>query len=269
MGKNICKYNTPDKTNNERISIMQFFQEQKNNDEKISFNVHFYRLHLITQGTATFKILGKNFQLKKGDLFLTFPFVDFSFSNTSSLTYLCISYLDFSKNKLENHAKIDHENFYFENLEKLIPQWETFFKNATPNNIDLIAESLLLYTFGYISTENKEDKKISTEKFILELKQEAELHFHEPNFSLKKICIEKNYNINYVSSAFKRIVGSTFWAYVNILRINHAFSLFENGFTSIKQVAYMCGFRDPNYFSTVFKKMAGVSPKEFIANLKK
>ena len=32
----------------------------------------------------------------------------------------------------------------------------------------------------------------------------------------------------------------------------------------ITQVAYSCGLKSPNYFSTCFKRVFGVSPSEFI-----
>ena len=46
-------------------------------------------------------------------------------------------------------------------------------------------------------------------------------------------------------------------------RIMNAERLLSTGKTSITSVATQCGFADPNYFSTVFKKLKGVTPLKF------
>jgi len=38
--------------------------------------------------------------------------------------------------------------------------------------------------------------------------------------------------------------------------------------SSVKDIAYLCGFSDPLYFSRSFKKYIGQSPKDFIKNIK-
>ena len=42
--------------------------------------------------------------------------------------------------------------------------------------------------------------------------------------------------------------------------------LLSVGKASITSVAAECGFADPNYFSTVFKKLKGVTPLKFSKN---
>ena len=49
-----------------------------------------------------------------------------------------------------------------------------------------------------------------------------------------------------------------------MLRIKYAVSLLEHGIGSVKNVAFLSGFSDPMYFSTVFKKVVGVSPKDYM-----
>lgn len=49
------------------------------------------------------------------------------------------------------------------------------------------------------------------------------------------------------------------------LRINHAVFLMEQGITSVKNIAFLSGYKDPLYFSGVFKKTLGLSPSEYLA----
>ena len=52
-------------------------------------------------------------------------------------------------------------------------------------------------------------------------------------------------------------------SYLRTLRIKHAVTLMDFGVQSVKNVALLSGFSDPLYFSTVFKKQMGITPKEY------
>jgi YesN/AraC family two-component response regulator len=41
--------------------------------------------------------------------------------------------------------------------------------------------------------------------------------------------------------------------------------LFDHGIDSVKNVAFLSGYKDPMYFSNVFKKVVGRSPKDYMA----
>ena len=46
-------------------------------------------------------------------------------------------------------------------------------------------------------------------------------------------------------------------------------TLFDHGIDSVKNVAFLCGYTDPLYFSNVFKKQIGMSPKEYKNKIEK
>lgn len=73
----------------------------------------------------------------------------------------------------------------------------------------------------------------------------------------------------HVSHLFKVYYGETFIQVYSKLRIEVAKKLLIEGHHSIKDVAYMLGFSDQAYFSRVFKKIEGLSPQSFLANVKK
>lgn len=52
--------------------------------------------------------------------------------------------------------------------------------------------------------------------------------------------------------------------HIRNLRINKAKALLENHPNmTLADVAFSCGFKDYNYFITVFKRIVGVSPKKY------
>jgi two-component system response regulator YesN len=67
----------------------------------------------------------------------------------------------------------------------------------------------------------------------------------------------------YFSKLFKDRFGMTFIDYLTEIRINHAKTEMENPAKSLKEICYSVGYRDPNYFSRVFKKQTGLSPTEY------
>ncbi len=265
----VCKFHIPSNKEKESLSVLQFFHKKDLSKEKRIQPVVAYRLHLVSKGNGILKLPTREIPISNGDLFLTFPATKYSFPLTEDLEYYCITFVNLHGNELLERAELDAERCHIRNVNALIPQWELFFSNTHAQNIDLIAESLLLYTFGYICKKTHADKSHPTKKYALELKAFADAHFQKADINLKSFCHDHGYNRTYILSAFKKYMGVTFGSYVNALRMSHAEFLLRNGETSIKKVSAECGFRTPRYFSAVFKKEYDVSPKEFIANLKK
>jgi AraC-like DNA-binding protein len=51
------------------------------------------------------------------------------------------------------------------------------------------------------------------------------------------------------------------------IKLNRAEELLKsNKFSRVSEIAYESGFKDPKYFSTLFKKHYGKTPKEFMQN---
>ncbi|MCD7729298.1 MAG: helix-turn-helix transcriptional regulator [Clostridia bacterium] len=76
-------------------------------------------------------------------------------------------------------------------------------------------------------------------------------------------------NYDYVRKLFKSEVGVTPHDYLTAKRMNLAGMLIKSGMSntysrySVGQIAEMCGYAEPLYFSRVFKKYYGVSPSEY------
>lgn len=62
--------------------------------------------------------------------------------------------------------------------------------------------------------------------------------------------------------AFRRETGTTFHKYLTCFRVEKAVELLD-GTRAIADVATATGFRDPNYFARVFKRLIGESPSQY------
>ena len=73
----------------------------------------------------------------------------------------------------------------------------------------------------------------------------------------------------YLSAAFKETVGESFVDYMTGLRMTKARQLIAGTELMIYEVAIMVGYENPTYFSTVFKKTAGISPKYYRQHIRR
>jgi len=62
---------------------------------------------------------------------------------------------------------------------------------------------------------------------------------------------------------FKQVTGISFKEYLNKVRIEEAKSLLEHTDYSIMEIAVACGYSDQSYFTKVFKKATGITPKQY------
>jgi len=80
--------------------------------------------------------------------------------------------------------------------------------------------------------------------------------------SLYDLTIETGLNRNVLQLGFKQLLGTTFKQYVIQKRLERARALLEEGRLTRKQIAYKCGYKSLSAFSTAFKKVHGLAPKE-------
>ena len=87
-------------------------------------------------------------------------------------------------------------------------------------------------------------------------------HFNTP-LTLEETAASVHLHPSYFSSLFKQSTGSSFKEYLNMVRIEESKRLLSNTDYSIIDVAVAVGFEDQSYFSKVFKKYTGLTPKQY------
>lgn len=86
---------------------------------------------------------------------------------------------------------------------------------------------------------------------------------YQRELSLEEVADYVHLNPYYFSKVFKQQTEETFIDYVTRIRIEHAKRLMSSREISLKEICYMIGYNDPNYFSRVFKKVTGITPSEY------
>lgn len=88
-------------------------------------------------------------------------------------------------------------------------------------------------------------------------------HFREDGLSLGDVAEHVGLSPNYFSYVFKQKTGDRFIKYLTNLRLAEAKKLLKTTNLTTVEIAENVGYNNVNYFSAVFHKTVGVTPKEF------
>lgn len=259
--KNICKFTQPSLPNVLTVScfVMEANEQVMTNKSVLNNN----RMILMTGGSATLCFDGQELNTEAGTLVLGFAGESFTVKNIKNATYIYIDFGGTRGSDLLRRFDINKGNRVFCGFDGLIPMWSESLSRAGENTVDLAAESILLYTFSRLTGATFEANGI-----IGKIIDYTEENFTSPTLSVSEIANKLSYNPKYISHLFKEKMNVSYSEYLRSMRIKYAITLFDHGIDSIKNVALLSGFSDPLYFSTVFKKEIGVSPKDYINSKK-
>lgn len=92
-----------------------------------------------------------------------------------------------------------------------------------------------------------------------------EENYTQESLSLNTVAGEVNVSANYFSAIFSQMTGGTFTEYVTQKRMEKAKKLLRQTGRHTGEIAQEVGYKDPHYFSFVFKKTQGCTPREYRA----
>ncbi len=93
-------------------------------------------------------------------------------------------------------------------------------------------------------------------------------NFFRESLSLNEVANEVNVSANYLSAVFSQRQEKTFVEYITGKRMEKAKKLLKTTEMSSGEIAQEVGYKDPHYFSFVFKKTQGCSPREYRSAIK-
>ena len=94
------------------------------------------------------------------------------------------------------------------------------------------------------------------EKYVAE-------NFCDPNISLISVAKYVGLSAAHFSTVFSQTVGRSFINYLTAMRIERAKELLATTSMKLSSIAMEIGYNEPNYFSHVFRKLEGITPKEY------
>jgi len=98
---------------------------------------------------------------------------------------------------------------------------------------------------------------------IVKAREYIDANFASGDISLYSTAEYVGISPNHLSTVFAQETGENFIDYITRIRIEKAKQLLRDTDMKSADIAYETGFGDPHYFSNIFKKNTGLSPREF------
>ena len=232
---------------------------------------------LVYEGSGIYTIDNNKYIAKKGDLiFYNSGVVHDEFGgNGSNLGTYCLGIsnlkiLKLGDNKIieDNYCPIINCNEYFDDI---LSMFDIIRKSIDIDGIHVAEFSnflvqALVVKFRIIIEKNGDVKQIKEPSLATKVKIYIDKNYNE-NISLKSIAEAVNANQYYLSHIFKEKEGVSFSLYLIKCRIEKAKKLLGSTDMSIMKVSMMSGYSNPAYFTKHFKRITGITPKEYRAQL--
>ena len=255
---NICKFVTS--TSEKQIFTTNFVLENELECLQNIYHTQNYSVRLVLSGKGGLYHETMSRKLQAGTVFFTFPGVSYHIDVDDDFKCMYITFHGLRAQELLQRFRIAPENCVFEGHDGLLAFWQNCLSKASESNLDLISESVLLYTFAQMSPPVITAKQ----RLVDEILDYIEQNFKDSSLNLNTVAEHLGYNPKYLSKVFKDDLGTSFTEYVKNVRMQHAIFLMERGITTVKNLTLLCGFTDPYYFSNVFKSVVGMSPRKYI-----
>lgn len=103
---------------------------------------------------------------------------------------------------------------------------------------------------------------VQQKKLLTQVENYIKDHCSE-KITLKELASFSGYTANYLGTLFLGYTGQTIHQYILNMRLKLATEMLLSNNYQIKEIAFLTGFKDPLYFSRLFRNKFGQSPSEF------
>lgn len=228
-----------------KSTVLTHYQKHKHTQFEIS---------LVLQGYMNVKIGEKIARVSEGDVMII-P-ADTYHEGTDGDNYMDIflkaENMDFCDNSIIHDYDGSIKKLFLM-IKKASSEKETNYLNIT----DKLLEAMWEYIKKYIEKNFKYD-------FVVNIKNKIYDNLSNPDFNITKEVQKIGFNIDYFRRCFREELSCTPLEYMTRLRIEQAEKLLtQRTFKSVENVSELCGFSDNFYFSKIFKKHTGLSPRDY------
>lgn len=97
---------------------------------------------------------------------------------------------------------------------------------------------------------------------VRQVRKDIDAHYYKP-LTLTSLAEKYYVERSYLSRCFKQETGENLMPYLTRQRIEQAMAQIKEGKAGLTEISCLVGYDDYAYFSRVFKKVAGISPREY------
>lgn len=127
-------------------------------------------------------------------------------------------------------------------------------------------EQMIQYMKDLFTEAMKLRDSLSQDKYsrlLEEAQKYVKQNYSSNEISLNMVASHVGISPSYFSTIFRQETGSTFTEYLTEIRMEKARELLRCTSKKTAEIAYDIGYKDAHYFSYIFKKNQGITPKEY------
>ena len=290
MNLNYIKHKIANLINITKIVTIHYYEFNKNYSYDGESH-DFWEIVYVDAGKVQIKANNKEFHLKQGEIIFHKP-NEFHTINTSEetaanvfvISFVCSSEaMNFFKGKtMTVPSKLKKY------ISTIIEEYSQTFNSMATEDIKLelkenppiggqqmIKTYLEQFLIMLIRSErDKHDLRVFPSKESMENHLVSQvIQIIEENtyskISVDQICKKMNYSRTYLAKIFKANSGYTILEYMLMNKIREAKKLIREERYNFTQISDLLAFDNPHYFSTVFKKIANMTPTNYKNSVKK
>lgn len=229
----------------------------------ISVNRHAHsswELVYCTSGSGRFLFDDFEIPYSKGDAVVIPPFMPHSNSSKEGFTNLHINMSDTAFNFKEPVVIHDDSNQFM--FQAFNAAFFHFCSSSDQRRLLLppCGDMICGYVMAYHNAQ-------PLSKVVEEIESNIIENYPNCNYELDKYLQAFPFSYDYLRKLFKREIGVTPHKYLNDKRLQTAADMLTYGYgdsNNIAEISQLCGFREPLYFSRMFKKKYGVAPSYYL-----
>lgn len=138
-------------------------------------------------------------------------------------------------------------------------------QNVTREELERYIRDMLRKALDMREQESKSQSRNIVRQAVAYIDQ----HYGAENISLKEVAGHINVSTNYFSAMFSQEMQQTFVEYLTTKRMEKARELLRGTDKRTAEIAALVGYKDPHYFSFVFRKTQGCTPRDYRTGGKK
>lgn len=292
MESKYIKHNIPILINISKIVTVHYFEFDK--EFNSSGERHdFWELVYADKGEINIIAGSKNMILKQGEAYFHKPNEFHKISanglvapNVFIISFVCNSKsMDFFKNKKINISFRDR-HYISSIINEANNTYDLPFNNpdlkelkvklgALSGGQQVIRNYLELFLITLIRNDDAKSPKHTLHSFkstenriVPKIMDILEQHIYS-DISVSEICAEMNYSKTYLSKIFIETTGYSIRKYYTLIKINEAKRLIRECNYNFTEISDMLRFREPQYFSKVFKRVTKMSPTKYSESVHK
>lgn len=247
---------------------------QANNNYKLQQdNSQCHTLIYCVSGSGELDYQGKIRSIERGDLVIINPNTPFTFkiSNTSKIAENTVYWINFTGDLAQDFAqrllmKMDAGFAHAGVLNNIVSDFDHLLalgaRGYTATNV-IHAVHILQQALSFLALQLRLTMFNNSSSFDLEAVEALMRNSLHQELSLDTLAHYSQLSKFHFAKKFKELTDSSPIQHFINMKIQHACSQLDNSDIAIKDIASGLGYSDPYYFSRLFKKLVGISPKQY------